>query len=169
MSVRNVLFIDANQYLDLYAIPRMKKIVPALQEQRDHILVTTQVVDEVNRNKVKKTAIFLAGQLKNLELNSIAVPAHLLSDADDRVAAMVGRLEQTRRKVEEAKKEFKKLTHDVLEQVSQSRDEMSRGLADLFIRAVSPNDGESERARARKERGNPPGKRDDPLEQTVED
>ena len=126
MSVRNVLFIDANQYLDLYAIPRMKKIVPALQEQRDHILVTTQVVDEVNRNKVKKTAIFLAGQLKNLELNSIAVPAHLLSDADDRVAAMVGRLEQTRRKVEEAKKEFKKLTHDVLEQVSQSRDEMSR-------------------------------------------
>lgn len=159
VSVRDVLFIDANQYLDLYEIPSGKKLLLALQEQRDYILVTTQVVDEVNRNKVKKTARFLARELKKLELNSIAVPEHLLSDAK----GMREQLEMARRKVMETRREFEKLTRDVLKQVSQSRDEMSRGLDDLFTRAVRHNEGELERARARKERGNPPGKQEDPL------
>ena len=72
-------------------------------------------------------------------------------------------LQKIREKVNETKEEFKKLTHDLLEQVSQSKDEVSKVLAGLFSQAVAPNEGELQRARARKERGNPPGKKSDPL------
>jgi hypothetical protein len=57
----------------------------------------------------------------------------------------------------------KKISHDLLEQVSQSKDEVSKALTGVFFQAVAHTDGELQRARARKERGNPPGKRDDPL------
>jgi len=163
VSVKGVLFIDANQYLDLYRIVSGKKLLAALQEQRVYILVTAQVVDEVHRQKVKVTASFLADSLKKLELNSIAVPDHLLSTVDDRVVRIREQLQKIREKVEETKEEFKKLTHDLLEQVSQSKDEVSKVLAGVFSQAVAPSEDELQRARARKERGNPPGKKSDPL------
>ena len=163
MSVKGVLFIDANQYLNLYRIVSGKKLLAALQEQQAHILVTAQVVDEVHRQKVKVTASFLADSVKKLELHSIAVPDHLLSTVDDRVVHIRDQLQKIREKVNETKEEFKKLTHDLLEQVSQSKDEVSKVLAGLFSQAVAPNEGELQRARARKERGNPPGKKSDPL------
>lgn len=163
MSVKGVLFIDANQYLNLYRIVSGKKLLAALQEQQAHILVTAQVVDEVHRQKVKVTASFLADSVKKLELHSIAVPDHLLSTVDDRVVHIREQLQKIREKVNETKEEFKKLTHDLLEQVSQSKDEVSKVLAGLFSQAVAPNEGELQRARARKERGNPPGKKSDPL------
>ena len=128
MSVKGMLFIDANQYLDLYRMLSGKDLLPALEEQRDYIFVTAQVVDEVHREKVKVAASFLA-QLKK----------------------------------KETKEEIRKLTHDLLEQVSQSRDEVSKALAGVFSQAVAPNEGELQRARARKERGNPPGKKTGPL------
>ena len=163
VSVKDVLFIDANQYLGLYGIPSGKKLLAALQEKRDHIFVTAQVVDEVNRNKVKVTAVFLNIQVQKLEMNSAAVPVHLLSNADGRVAPMVEQLEKTHSMVKEMKEEFKKLTREVLEHVGQSKDEVSRGLDVLFGQAVAPDEKELYRARLRKEVGNPPGKKDNPL------
>src|SRR5713226_9825700 len=140
-----------------------EKLLAPLQEQQDHILVTAQVVDEVHRQKVKVTAISLTDRVKKLELNSIAVPDHLLSTVDDRVVPMREQFQKIREKVKETKEEFKKLTHDLLEQVSQSKDEVSKVLAGVFSQAVAPNEGELQRARTRKERGNPPGKKSDPL------
>jgi hypothetical protein len=163
VNAKDVLFIDANQYLDLYGMPSGKKLLTSPRQLQGHILVTSQVVDEVTRNKVKVTANFLAQGFKKLELSGVAVPAHLLSDAKDRIALMSGELAKICGMVDQAKEAYRKLTHDVLEQVSQSRDEMSKGLDDLFLRAVPPNEGELKRAWARKERGNPPGKPDDPL------
>jgi len=163
VSVKDVLFIDANQYLGLYGIPSGKKLLATLQEKRDHIFVTAQVVDEVNRNKVKVTAVFLNIQVQKLEMNSAAVPVHLLSNADGRVAPMVEQLEKTHSMVKEMKEEFKKLTREVLEHVGQSKDEVSRGLDVLFGQAVAPDEKELYRARLRKEVGNPPGKKDNPL------
>jgi hypothetical protein len=163
MNNKDLIFIDANQYLDLYGIPSGKKLLAALQEQQHFVFVTAQIVDEVNRNKVKITARFLTEGLKNLELSGTAVPEHLVSNMDERVAGMDGELERTRRRVKATKASFENMAHYVLEQVSQSKDEISKGLEVIFSRAISPTQEELERARARKERGNPPGKRDDPL------
>lgn len=163
MSIKGMLFIDANQYLDLYRMVGAKNLLAALEEQRDHIFVTAQVVDEVHREKVKVAASFMADQLKKLELNSIAVPDHLLSTMDNRVGRMHQQLREIREKVQETKEEFRKLTHDLLEQISKSNDEVSKALTGVFSQAVAPNEGELQRARARKERGNPPGKKTGPL------
>ena len=85
MSVNAVLFIDANQYLELYLIDGGKKLLPALEEQREFIFVTTQVVEEVQRNKVRVAARFLTETLKKLEVGGVAVPDQLLSTRDTEV------------------------------------------------------------------------------------
>lgn len=126
ISSKGILFIDANQYLQLYLIPSARPLLAALQEQRDYIFVTEQVVAEVQRRKLSVTASVLKAQLKK---NKIEL----------------------------------KPTFDLLEQISQSEDEVSKGLVAVFSRAVSPTSEEVERARARKDYGNPPGKKTDPL------
>ena len=63
-----LLFIDANQYLDLYRTETATHQLPALQEQHAHIFVTTMIVDEVQRNKVKVAAEFLMKQESKKEL-----------------------------------------------------------------------------------------------------
>jgi hypothetical protein len=71
-----VLCIDANKYLDLYRTATGKKLLASLQEQADHIFVTKQVVEEVQRNKPKEAATFLAKQFGKLRLQTFAVPDH---------------------------------------------------------------------------------------------
>jgi hypothetical protein len=162
VSVNDLLFIDANQYLYLYEMVSGKKLLVTLEDLRAHIFVTTQVVDEVNRNKVKITARFLDDWLKKSELSSISVPGHLLRPEDGRVERM-HELQELRQKLKETKEERIEMTHHLLAQVSQSKDEVSKILASIFSQAVPPDEGELERARARRERGNPPGTQSDPL------
>jgi len=56
-----------------------------------------------------------------------------------------------------------KQRQDLLGQISQSKDEVSIRLAPIFSRAVAPDECELIRARIRRERGNPPGKKNEPL------
>jgi len=161
VSAQAVLFIDANQYLDLYRMFRGKQLLAALVEQKDYIFVTSQVVDEVSRNKVKVAASFLANAIKKMELNTMTVPDHML--ADDRVQSLGKRLQKTGEELTKTRDEFGKLTQELLEQVSQSNDEVSKALSVIFSKAVAPNAQELERAKQRKVHGNPPGKDNDPL------
>jgi hypothetical protein len=62
------IFIDANVYLDFYRIPSGKKLLTSLLEQRDHIFVTTQLVNEVTRNKLKVAANSLDTQFAKIQL-----------------------------------------------------------------------------------------------------
>lgn len=163
MNAQPVLFIDANQYLDLYQMVRGKQLLAALVEQKDYIFVTSQVVDEVNRNKVRMAASFLANAIKKMEFNTMTVPDHMLSTADDRVQRLGKRLQKTCEELTKTRDDFGQLAHDLLEQVSQSKDEVSKALRIIFSKAVAPNAQELERAKQRKVRGNPPGKENDPL------
>jgi len=43
-----MIFIDANQYLDLYRTASGKKLLAALKEQEEHIFVTKHVSEEGN-------------------------------------------------------------------------------------------------------------------------
>jgi hypothetical protein len=58
---------------------------------------------------------------------------------------------------------FKTDSRKTLDRVSRSEDDVSKALANLFAGAVRESPDELERARLRKERGNPPGKPGDPL------
>jgi hypothetical protein len=52
---------------------------------------------------------------------------------------------------------------NIMEKISKSNDEVSAVLTTLFAQAVPHQENELERARQRKERGQPPGKRSDPI------
>jgi hypothetical protein len=151
VSVGGVIFIDANQYLDLYRLAQSQELLPGLAEQREHILVISQVVDEVQRQKVKATRDFLASIVKKSVPNKTFIPScRIEKEVSVRIQE---RLQEIHRK----------LSHDLLEQVSRSKDEVSMALASVFSQAIVHTNEELQRAKARKERGNPPGKRGDPL------
>src|ERR1700723_2955527 len=156
VSIESLLFIDANQYINLYQMLSAKKVLAALEEQQDYIFVTEQIVGEVYRNKLGKAATFLAEQLKKWE--TIAFPDHLFDTTDSSIASKYEKLREIAKQPKDAKEEFRELTSDLLRQVSQSKDEVSKRLAPIFAKAVAHKPEELERARARREHGTPPRK-----------
>src|SRR5262249_8116888 len=164
-EIDGVLFIDANQYLNLYRMGTATKLLAPLKEQQDYIFVTRQIVDEVQRNKVAVAASVLEEALKTV--GNVSVPGLRFATIGEgerkRVKEISSKIEAASKEIEAASKESKTLTHDLLGKISRSEDEVSKALAGIFTKATPHTDDELMRARARKERGNAPGKRDDPL------
>jgi PIN domain len=158
-----MIFIDANQYLDLYRTPSGKKLLAALTEQADYIFVTKQISDEVQRNKVGTAAVFLAHQFKQIALNTFAVPDHLFGSTSTKAEEIRQQLKDIGSQFERTNDELRTLACELLDQISRSEDEVSKTLAGIFARAVPHTDAELHRARVRRELGNPPGKKGDPL------
>ena len=155
MSV--VLFLDANQYLNFYRLIAGKRLLDSLEEQKAYIFVSNQIVDEVVRNKLRVATFFFSQQFK--DIRDMGVPDHLLGVGDERTTEIRKTLDQSRK----ARSELIELAGDTLSRISRSDDEVSQRLNALFDKAVSPNADEIKRAGERRERGNPPGKSNDPL------
>src|ERR1700730_15095392 len=147
-----VLFIDANQYVKLYGLTKGKRLLDLLESQKDHIFITMQIADEVLRNKLRPAQTFLlANQIKG------SIPDHLLDLSYERTNKL-------RKVIQSAADELSALATDALSKISRSQDKVSQRLRDLFeSKIVSPSPCEMQRARDRKERGNPPGKPEDSL------
>jgi hypothetical protein len=64
------------------------------------------------------------------------------------------------RKVAELNRKVEELGKEIMEQIARSKDEVSKTLTPIFTRAVEHSGQELQLARERKERGNPPGKKD---------
>jgi len=158
-----MIFIDANKYLYLYKAVIGKKLLPALQAQKDHIFITQQIVEEVSRNKVRCAADLLATQLQNLGLKQFNVPHHLWGADEGKVADIRRRWQELRKEVDSLRTEFHKRSLETLQRMVQSLDDVSVALKPIFSKAVAATNDEMQRARERKERGIPPGKPNDPL------
>ena len=106
-----VLFIDANQYVDLYRTHTGKIQLAALKEQQDYIFVTEGVVDEVQRNKVREAAGFLGRVFKTLQASNLAVPAHLFSTTDNHVQRIQDALKGDKDQINIVNKESMELAY----------------------------------------------------------
>jgi hypothetical protein len=153
------LFIDANQFLKLYGVVEGKRLLDSLEEQKAHIFVSTQIVDEVLRNKLGCAQIFFSDKLKGIETINATVPDHLLGISDEETTKFRNIINQAK----QARTELDKLVAGALLKISLSEDDVSKRLGALFDKAVPPSADEMQRARERKERGNPPGKPKNPL------
>ena len=158
-----LLFIDANKYLDLYQVVSGKAVLAALSEQAGHIFTTRQVVDEVMRGKTRVMAAFLAKHFGELTFKSYSVPDHLFGSAEKESKDIMTGMRVINERVKQVNEEVSGLARSIMEKVSQSKDEVSITLATIFERALQHTESELQRARERKERGNPPGKQGDPL------
>jgi hypothetical protein len=155
----HAVFVDANEYLGLYGSIAGKKLLDLLEGQKSNIFVPKQVVDEVLRNKLECSNRFFSEQLKDIAANKFPIPDHLLGIDD----AKLTEYRKTLQGVEEVRKSLRALASDALGRISRSEDDVSKRLAGLFDKAVEASEEELQRARKRKERGNPPGKPSDPL------
>ena len=153
-----VLFVDANQYLNLYRMIAGKKLLATLQEQRGRIFVPRQVVYEVERNKLRVAAEFLSDILKN-SVTKMNIPDHLFNIREDEMAELRRATDETKATTER----IESLAIETLHRISASLDDVSARLKTIFNNAVEETRDELERATERKLRGNPPGKNNDPL------
>jgi hypothetical protein len=158
-----VLFIDANKYLDLYRTVSGKKLLPLLAEQAEHIFVTRQVVSEVQRNKLAEVARFVTSQYKQLKLQTFKVVDHLSGTAPGEADAITKQMRGIGDQVNALNEAVDALALGIVERVSRSEDEVSLALAPIFAKAVDPSAEELQRARNRREVGDPPGKRESAL------
>ena len=157
-----MLFIDANIYLQFYRTVTTTNLVRSLCDFTDDIFVTQQIVNEVERNKLKVVYRLLTESLGALPSPAkIDLPATLLGDElTDYLASQIERLKEAADRLCQS---TETAIVAVLTQVSHSTDAVSQMLKPVFEGAVAPSEEELERARLRRELGHPPGKGRDPL------
>ena len=158
-----LLFIDANKYLDLYRTDKGRKLLAPLAEQASYIFVTQQIVDEVRRNKLGVAAEFLRTKSQDMKLHSTNVPDHLSGSVSGKNQEILKKMRKISKLVSSIKEEIDVFTLEIMAQVAASEDEVSKALAPIFAKAVPATPDELRRGRERKEVGNPPGKRNNPL------
>lgn len=159
----SLLFIDANKYLDLYRIDKGKKLLAPLGEQVNYIFVTQQVFNEVQRNKIQAAAEFLRKKFKELKFETFNLPDHLSSTSIDQRKDILQQMKEINQKIKKVNTEVDALALSIIEQISRSEDEVSKALSPIFANAVRHSPEELQRARDRRELGNPPGKSTDPI------
>lgn len=154
-----MLLIDANKYLAFYQSEKISQFIEVLRNLREHVVVTQQIVDEVERNKA---SCFFRAVTDKLKMPKWTVPDHLLPAGDENdqlrqdVKAFTSSSEALRRRLS---LHFDRLT----DAVACSRDHISIELKSFFGTAITPTSEQLRRARYRKEVNNPPGKPNDPL------
>ncbi len=156
-----MIFIDANQYLDLFRINDGAKLLELLEAQRSHIFVPQQTAAEVQRRKLSIAEQYLRQQLAPFDARRIGVPEQLFGSV--KTPRWREKLQSLRNSIEAVNDEMGAATTSLLQEISNSEDEVSKALAPLFADAKVPTATELERARSRREVGNPPGKKGDPL------
>jgi hypothetical protein len=159
----SLLFIDSNKYLDLYRTNKGKKLIGPLREQAGFIFITKQVVSEIKRNKVLVAASFLSEQFKELRLESFAVPDHLTGLSPDQADDIHKQLKDLKRAIEKINQDINAYASAIIKQISLSEDDVSKALEQIFSKAIDQTPEEVEKSKLRRELGNPPGKRNDPL------
>lgn len=161
----NLLYIDANIYLGLYNSnqPEFKKLLNSLIELRDNILLTEQIKNEVTRNKLNVFRQSIENYLGQIAFTPTVLPEHF----DDEESAIFSEWNKERRGIDEQAKKSNKdilpLLDSAMTDVSKSSDGVSKKLEPLFAMAIAHDTETLDKARLRKETGNPPGKSDDPL------
>ena len=159
----SLLFIDANKYLDLYRMDEGKKFLIPLKGVVDYIFVTQQVVSEVQRNKILVAAEFLEKKCNELKIKGFNLPDHLSSTCIDQRKDILQQMREITKKISNVNTEVDILVLSIMEQISRSEDEVSKALLPIFDKAVSHSSEELQRARERREFGNPPGKSANPI------
>jgi hypothetical protein len=158
------LFIDANIYLEFYDFnkPDLSKILNSLLELKDFIFINQQLVDEVRRNKLKVAQRSFIFYLSNTTVKPFELPISI----DGNELEDEGFNQEIRylyEKQQELTSKLNEMFHEILNNIMRSQDQASQVLEQLFTNAVAATEEELSSARIRKELGNPPGKKDDPL------
>lgn len=155
------ILVDSNIYLKFYAHQQIEDLLPALTEVQRDLLVTTQIVDEVCRNRLS----VLAKHIEDFTGKGILAEAplvHLLPDSESK-KVMSTDIAKLNKEAKEIQGRLKSHLDSAVELTAMGKDRVTQSLDKVFSKAIVPKDDQLSRARVRREMGNPPGKRTDPL------
>lgn len=155
----SLLFIDSNKYLDFYRRDLGKRQLESLVEQVDSIFITQQVLSEIQRNKLVVAADFCKKKSESLKLKNCQLPECLFNTNID----ILQQMPKSNKEIEQVNDKVDDLMLKTLKQISRSEDEVSKSLSPIFAKAVLHSAEELQRAKERRELGNPPGKSNNPL------
>lgn len=157
------LFLDANIYLDLYNSKSVNKLLPSLIQISEHILITDQVIAEIKRNQLKLAVELIKKEQDKFDLNSL--PDTIIQNAlDENETRSKEKLNNLNKQISKLKEEICEIHKIALQQVSTYKDKISTELSKaIYSKSLKWNNEDLERARKRKELGNPPGKKSDPI------
>lgn len=161
----NIIYIDANIYLGFYNSnrPEFKKLLGSIIELKDKIFFTEQLAYEIDRNKLNVFRLSIDNYVKQTSLYKTILPEHL----DEESSPKLSEWNKERKTIEEAittsNKILTEILNEVLFDISISQDKVSKTLLPIYAKAVTPSSESINKARLRKEIGNPPGKRADPV------
>lgn len=160
----DLFYIDANIYLGFYNSNRaeFKKLLAITIELKDKIFFTEQFKDEINRNKLNVFQQSIDNYIKQVSFTKTVLPEQLDNENNQLKDWNLNRknLEQP---ILDSNTQLLNIFKDLLKEISNSGDYVSKELSKLYENAYKPNIQELNSARFRKEVGNPPGKRIDPL------
>lgn len=159
------IFIDANIYLNFFDSnkPELKKLLDSLLEIKDSIFIGSQIVNEVNRNKLDVAQRSLSNHFNNLSnIKPINLPEHLEMESTN-LQKWNSQSKEIYQKNQKLSKELEDIIHKTLEEIMCSSDKVSHTFRLLFEGALEASEHEIQAGRYRREVGNPPGKPNDPL------
>jgi hypothetical protein len=162
MPTGRPVFIDANAYVRFFDTVRMRRLFGLLEKAAPNVFVTRQIVNEVERNKAGVAADFLGQHFGKLTTPpALSVPDSIF--APEERNAIEELLEQARSGSLALQSRVEAATAAAVSSIATSTDQASKELSRIWAGAVDPNPAQIERARWRRETGNPPGKKGDPL------
>jgi len=162
-----MIFIDANIYLRFFDSNQklFKQLLEDLLQVKEEIFMTQQIVDEVNRNKLSVFRDSVNNYKNKIRYEGISLPEHLATQQSNQFDVVNWNKERKKLKLknDELTTELENIIIENLNNVSNSTDNVSQKLKYLFDNALNENENELFEAKKRKEKGNPPGKNNDPL------
>lgn len=161
----NLIFIDTNIYLKFFDgnSKEFKKLLEDLIVVKSNIFVTEQIINEIERNKLKVFKKSISNYKQNVGISKVNLPEHIAGNNSREVEEW----NDKRRKIEDENKKLINELDVILEEnisnISASKDNVSLKLKSIFQNILVASSEEKKLARIRKEIGNPPGKKEDTL------
>ncbi|MBN8667354.1 MAG: DUF4935 domain-containing protein [Chitinophagales bacterium] len=159
------IFIDTNIYLGFYNSnkPEFKKLLSSLVELSGKIIITSQIIDEINRNKLSVFINSIENYTKQVGFVRTFLPEHLDDDHNPKLSKWNKKRKKIEADLEDLNEELKDISTNTLKEISQSNDKVSRNLEVVFKNPLKTSKKIYDDAQKRKQVGTPPGKFNDPV------
>ncbi|MFT3932790.1 MAG: PIN domain-containing protein [Chitinophagaceae bacterium] len=160
-----LIYIDANIYLRFYDSfqPEFKKLLHSVCELADKIFITEQVFNEIERNKLNLFQQSVKTYTNQAELKHTMIPEHMDGKDSKDFSEWNKKRKSLEEEVKSSNQDLKSILAKVVEEIAESKDGVSTSLKSLHEYLQRPRPEILIKARLRKELGNPPGKKNDPL------